>query len=106
MRSRRGKFKRTTPGEPSLSASAGPGCARGDRGQRSGPRARLPRSHTLSFELLSPPEYARSGEARLVGTKRSYRCQVLPPPAKCWRVEVGAPHPHAPGGRALTCARK
>lgn len=50
MRSRRGKFKRTTPGEPSLSETAWPGCARGDRGQRSGaPRPAAPQSHVLFY---------------------------------------------------------
>lgn len=75
MRSRRGKFKRTTPGEGPASAHQPGRAARGDRASAPGPRPAA-HSHALSCESLSPPEYASSGKPGLWAPN-------IPTAAKC-----------------------
>lgn len=95
MRSRRGKFKRTRLGEPSLRTRRGGVRARGPEATAPGPTPGCPRAGRSLFRVPFPS--LRSGKPS--GEPDSVAC-------KCPRIEVGAPRPRAPGRRALTCARK
>lgn len=96
MRSRRGKFKSTSPGALSLRALRGR-CAHGDRASAPGPAPGCPRAGpSLSSHFPLWNQHALVSRA----------VQTQFPTGAGGRNEEGVPGSRPLGRRALTCARK